>query len=896
MDKVASVVTLRAHRVSPPPGDRPRERFVRELETDAAALGWVLSPDLREAVSRVPKKLSVSWGDWLLATLQADVGGDLPWVPLFRRFPHSTPKNTDRLYIQRMIAATFQDDGPDCVLCGGQDTVRPVSPCGHLVCRACFSSAEYTACPICHRRLDPTDPFLTLPTASEQAAGPPVRLRRLDVGRGAEIDAAGLRDDLATRLAPLSVAERDDLLVLIRATTAPGDLSWLGDVPARETKAVITAEALRVSDPGDRRTVIATVRDRWDTATDVARTLWAFSDGDPGLHVPRREEQGQSWLERWRPFGEPKQTVAIPRVAPLPRPWRTAILERLDGMAMPTLVEDVLRHRTVWKRIAERLHPFEYSARFPKASAAFSVLRESWHPRESAPGKALLTAHEEGWVRLLERDDLVSGRPRTLRALVENALDDGDAGAVLDLLSDRPGDLIRRLDHVARLWDGDPSPLADAARAAALTASPRLVMSAMASVSQRDRAIVRESAVTEHASREAKAGQRAGAESEHPRVGARAAADEVASRVFFPRNGAANLWSGPDERKLLAEGLPAMLANAMSESLARRAARLSRFDIAVVDVDLKDVPIPAGTQTASDSSASLPRGARVVPLTAETLRLFLHWIDPDKVRVDLDLSVMLFDENWRRLDHCDYTQLRSTLGAVHSGDLTSAPGPLGATEFLDLDLATLRSHAVAWLVPVVFSYNDVPFENLTESIAGIGVPFPGQHFDPAGVLVRYDLTGNSRASLPFTLNLIDGSMRWLDLHLPSHGYAHSVGTRGDRLGELVADLESLYSGPTRADSFTLAMTHARARADAVLLRDGETYTDLDGRVVPAPDLGGQRVLAVCRQDPPELAGLAEGSLVVTVAAESSGTEDLNYLLSTLAADDASEGGGAVGST
>lgn len=886
MDKLASILLLRARVLCAPaaPGQR-HERFVRELETDAAAYGYVFTPALRDAIARVPRRIQVPWGDWLLGTLQADVGGDRSWVPLFRRFPRHSPRRTDELYVERMLAALFQDEGPICVLCGGFDTVQAVAPCGHLVCRTCFKPEDYTACPICHRRLDPTDPFLLVPEPKEPATGSPVRMQRLDLGEDLLLEARRLRDSWAGRLAPLTATERSECLVLIRATTAPGDLSWAPPMPARETKAVVTSECLR-SAPADRRSLTyEAVAETWTTATDIARTVWAFSGGEPTLQVPRHQPPTPGLLERWRPRNEPKQQVAIPRVAALPRSLRVAILARLETLPMPTVIEDVLRHRTVWKRIAERLHPFEYSARFPRASVAFSVLRGSAHEPVSAPGRACLAAEERGWVRIIRRDGTVSARPLTRRVRVEEAMARGDAAAALDLLGDTPGDLLRRLDHLARHWVGDPRPVVDAAHRAALVASPRVGFAAMAAVGHRDRIVSRAELAIERATRESGRNAEHDVDSGPPGEGAgeAPAGDSIrAPRVYFPKGGAAFTWSAEDDRPLLPPGLPEALARAIDNALRIRAAALGRFELAIIDVGLKDIPIPAGTQSTSDASISLPRGSRLrFPADVETLRLFLHWVEPTKTRVDLDLSVVLFDEHWRRLDHCDYTRLQSPLGATHSGDLTSAPAPLGATEFLDLDIAMLRSSGVVWAAPVVFSYNDVPFENMSEAIAGVGLPFPGQHFDPAGVLVRYDLTGDSRASLPFTANLVEGTMRWLDLHLPSAGYAHSVGTRGDRLAGTVADLEALYAGPSRASTFTLAMTHAEARADRIVLRGRDAYTDLDGSPVAAPHLDNRVVLAVCVDNPPDPTTLDPRSLVVATIQTMTGVNDLQTLLTEL---------------
>ena len=876
MDRLTSVLVLRARVLHPPHGGTVRERFARELETELATTGWLLTPRLRDAVARIPQAQATAWGDWLLGTLVADVGGDRPWLPLYRRFPHSTPANTDRLYVERVIAGLLQAQDAPCVLCGTDGQVRPVSPCGHLVCATCFSPHEYSACPICNRRLDPTDPYLVVPEPPPAPRfGPPVRLRRLDLGRGPLVEAADLRDALAGRRSPLSAAEREDLELLVEATTAPGDLAWLPELPARQTRAVLTAQALRRAPAA-----VDQAAAQWGTATDIARTLWTLSGGDPDLDVPRPVPEQARRFEWWRLPGEARQEVPGVRVAPLARPLRRAVLARLDALPMPTVIEDVLRHPTVWKRIAERLHPFEQAARHPRATLVFSVLRRSRHLRTSAAGQAVLDGAERGWVSLVVDGDRVGARVRTLAAQVEPLLTDGDASAALQVLTPRPGDLLRRLDHLAREWAGDPAGLAAAAGRAAQVASPKLVLAAQASLSGRDRVVTlpaRE--LARHRARTVGAGLDGDQGAQPPT----ATAGERAPRVFFPQGGAAFTWREPDRRPLLPTELVQALTGALGQALLDRAARLPRFDLAVVDTALADVPVPAGTQSASASSLPLPRGTRLAHPPVDNLRLFLHWQDPPGVRVDLDLSVMLFDATWRRLDHCDYTRLRSRLGAVHSGDLTSAPPPLGATEFLDLDLPALRGNGVAWAVPVVFSYNDVPFQNLNEALAGVGRPLPGQHFDPAGVFVRFTLVGNSRVSVPFLLDVVDGRLRWVDQHLPAAGYAHSVGTQGDRLGQLAADLESLYAGPTRARSLDLALLHARARADRLLLRDPDgTLRGPDGTPVTPPAAPG-RVLVVCLEEPPTLPGAGAGSVVVSALGSTGGARPLDDLLDDLEA-------------
>ena len=128
------------------------------------------------------------------------------------------------------------------------------------------------------------------------------------------------------------------------------------------------------------------------TATDVLRLAVALSGGDVSLATPCE-------------FGKFR------------RAERALLLGWVERAGSRT--EDMLRWKGRWVRLGERLHPGEYAGRFPQAAAAFDVLRND-RPFETFNGR------------------------------VEAALARGDAAAVLELLDARPGELARRLDHLAR--------------------------------------------------------------------------------------------------------------------------------------------------------------------------------------------------------------------------------------------------------------------------------------------------------------------------------------------------------------------------------------------------------------------------------------------------------------
>jgi len=751
------------------------------LEADLVERGYLVSADLRTAFSALPEADLAAAGWALLADLDALLGADRPHVPLFRKFPDSVPADTPALFVDRVLTIFFQTPHQPCVLCGVSGEVHPVAPCAHLVCRVCFDGADYSACPICHRRIDVDDPFLrgTPPPpvrrrlwrradarlATLDGDGPR-RLRVLQLGADLLSDASQELANLLARTAALSPTDADDLPVLL-STRSRNDVTWLpARIPGRETKARVLTWLL--ADPLAYPITLPAVTARVDSATDVLRIIAVRGGGDAGL-------------------------VSVPRLAAVPRPLRRALLALLDGLGIDLLVEDLRRYRRLWIHAAERLHPFEHAAAFPRAAAAFAVLR----------GTDLADFPSAGAAAAAEPSiDVVGGRlvHRSWRTRVEAALAIADIQAALTLLSARPGELLRRLDHLIRLSvdaDGEgpcggvnvESVLA-VLPPAARQVSPAVLLSALGQLRTRDRG--------------------------------------RAQRVFFPKGGCAKAHIAPEQRPPLSGKLVAAVTEVLTGEVLRRAALLSKVETAVVDSGLHDLLVPFTERTASRTLVTLPRGS-TQPLPKERrLRLFVHWMqDEPGPRVDLDLAVALFDQRWQHLGTCDYTSLRfGGEAAVHSGDLTSAPPPQGASEFVDLDMPALSEAGARHAVVVVFSYNDVAFDNMAEAFAGFmardSPNEAGEVFDPSTVEQRFDITGSVRAVIPLVVDLLARRMRWLDITAGVTGPHHAVHRHHNLLAALSQALEEQYASAARVSLGELAIWHAAARARSVLLRHSST--------------------------------------------------------------------------
>jgi hypothetical protein len=203
---------------------------------------------------------------------------------------------------------------------------------------------------------------------------------------------------------------RDDILRLLP-----------DEIPSRENLATVGASLLRLTNNGAEW-----LSSRVKTATDVLRLAVAMSDGDVSL-------------------------AAAAKFTRFSRSERSLLLSWIDRCANPT--EDMLRWKGRWIRLGERLHPGDYSKRFPKAFAAFGVLRSDL-PFE------------------------------TFSSAVEKHLISGDGAAAVTLLATRPGELTRRLDHLLRTAKM-PDAVVDAFRQHAASVSTPVLLQAMTHFARR---------------------------------------------------------------------------------------------------------------------------------------------------------------------------------------------------------------------------------------------------------------------------------------------------------------------------------------------------------------------------------------------------------------------------
>ena len=156
--------------------------------------------------------------------------------------------------------------------------------------------------------------------------------------------------------------------------------------------------------------------------------------------------------------------------------------------------------------------------------------------------------------------------------------------------------------------------------------------------------------------------------------------------------------------------------------------------------------------------------------TDNIVRMFIYWKEAAHDRVDIDLSMAMYDENWNLAGHVSFTRLSSE-GSVHSGDITSAPN--GAAEFIDVNKKVVLKSGARYVVMNIFSWTGQPFVEMPECFAGImgRNNTTGEAFEPKTVKQKFDVSSNSTVAIPLILDLKENQMIWTDI--TSKGGRHS---------------------------------------------------------------------------------------------------------------------------
>ncbi len=599
----------------------------------------------------------------------------------------------------------------------------------------------------------------------------------------------------------------DDLKVI--------DLAEPGDMQALCRSLLSANTSLSISDQDDLRQLLAYLRDELtsvcpdripfkETAALACRSIWKWAP-EPTELLRRYLRNATDVLRFATELSGGDTSLAGPtRYRSFTRRERRVLLGLLESLDRRT--EDMLRHRMKWIRLGERLHPGDYSGRFPRSFEAFRALRNG-------------------------------ERVETFASRVESCFRQGDFGTAAKLLKSRPGEMARRLDFLLRnSGEGGPDICNQFSEVASAVSTPVLLQ---LMTHFRHRA---EDRTPRHVADVPESGKLAFFEEAiwslvHPHSARLRKQEYVPMRTVFPKGQVSKLVRIPRAARLVAPESAREIVGIAERTLKERFARLPALGNAYVAPELKDYVVPFSQRSAAKALRTVARGSRLKVTEAGTLRFFLWWRE-GKVRehhtgrVDLDLSVTFFHDNWTYAGHISYTNLRDTrVGACHSGDITSAPE--GASEFIDINTAKARSAGVRFAVLSVQSYTRHPYCNLPECFVGWMArekPLSGEIYEPSTVQNKIDLAAERRIAIPLVVDLCEPAVIWADLALWAMPYLN-VNIESNQRG--LVHYAAGITETLRPNLWELFSLHAEARGRVVATsEEADSVFAVDQGVTP----------------------------------------------------------------
>ena len=364
------------------------------------------------------------------------------------------------------------------------------------------------------------------------------------------------------------------------------------------------------------------------TTTDVLRIAVAMSGGDISLpKVPRKTVRVGYW--RSAVHNVNRDAFKFKKFTRKERKYILGLLEKTNCDS----TEAVLKSQR-WVRLGEILHPGEYTKKFPAACAMFDAIRndkiQSWY------GKV-------------------------------NKAFESSFGNGIEVLSERPGEFMRRLDWLIRKYGASQEgEIAGAFRSIANKVSNKVLFEAYKHFDGRD---------------------------------------VVNDKRTIMVKGSRKRTALPTLPALSTEAIKS-IQGTIEDCLKAKFSTLPKFGKVCIDEELKKIPVPFNMRSLNPALKPTVRGSRLPwdNKDAKVIRAFLRF-EKDNTNMTIDLSTVLVGSKGNAV--VDWRTHKSDKNAViHSGDSFGRTG--ACAEYIDIDIEKSLALGYKYALIQLHNYNRSP--------------------------------------------------------------------------------------------------------------------------------------------------------------------------------------------
>lgn len=248
-------------------------------------------------------------------------------------------------------------------------------------------------------------------------------------------------------------------------------------------------------------------------------------------------------------------------------------------------------------------------------------------------------------------------------------------------------------------------------------------------------------------------------------------------RAVFPKGSIMKMKVIKETEKKASKIIVQSFVDLLEKELTTRFSEKTHFENVYIDESVLQSIVPFSVRSGSKTDRPIVRGSRVkINLEKNNiLRFFSHWFNVNKekstpsnnVRVDLDLSAVMVDENFNYAGSISYSDYSDLNYASYSGDRQDG-GSNGAAEFIDINLDKFNNSNsdARYIIISLNSYTEQNFSTFT-SLAGVQLrnsSDKGELYEPQTLINSFSLNGDATYAVPFIYDLKNQELIWVDIY------------------------------------------------------------------------------------------------------------------------------------